>query len=70
MRQGRIYIYAKTQLRTYLGQNMGRFYRSSDGFLIGRINITNFFKSECVMMLESPPHSYASFDDLSPISAK
>ena len=33
-RQGRSYIYTKTQVRTHLDQNMGIFFHSSDGFLM------------------------------------
>ena len=32
--QGRSYEYANTQVRTQLDQNMGKFYRNSDGFLM------------------------------------
>ena len=32
--QGRSYVYPKTHVRTYLDQNMGRFYHNSDEFLM------------------------------------
>ena len=48
--KGRSYIYAKTEVRKHLGQNMGRLYHRSSG-CIKRVRRTNFDISKSNMRI-------------------